>query len=101
MSEFVVGTPQETKDPTIEVTVNAQKPMPVGKHKFQLVVVDDSGNQSLPSVVEVVVKDSQNPTAVVTAPSQVEYGRSFVLDGRASSDVIPGKIVKFIWTMLE
>ncbi len=101
MSEFVIGTPLETTDATIEVTVNVQKPIPVGKHRFQLLVVDDSGNKSLPSVVDVVVKDSQNPTAIVTAPSQVEYGKSFVLDGRTCSDVPPGKVVKYVWVMLE
>lgn len=101
MPRFVIGTPVETTTPSIEVTVDTQAPLPIGKHRFQLVVTDDSGNQSVPDVVEVVVRDTTNPTAVVRAPSQVEFGRSFVLDGRGSSDVPPGKLVKFIWTMLE
>jgi hypothetical protein len=101
MANFVVGTPQETQQPAIEVTVNPQTPLPVGKHRFQLVVVDDAGNASLPDTVEVIVRDSKNPTAVLKVPSQVEFGQSFLLDGRASSDVAPGKVVKFIWTMLE
>ncbi len=101
MANFVVGTPQETPQSTIEVTVNAQTPLPIGKHRFQLVVVDDSGNKSLPDTVEVIVKDSINPTAVLKAPPQVEFGQSFLLDGRASTDVPPGKVVKYIWTMLE
>jgi hypothetical protein len=101
MPKFVIGTPVESTTPSIEVTVNAQTPLPIGRHRFQLVVADDSGNQSLPDVVEVVVRDSTNPTAVIRAPSQVELGRSFNLDGRDSSDVPPGRIVKYIWTMLE
>jgi hypothetical protein len=101
MANFVVGIPQEISQPSIEVTVNAQTPLPVGRHRFQLVVVDDGGNRSLPDTVEVLVKDSTNPTAVLKIPSQVEFGQSFLLDGRASSDVAPGKVVKFIWTMLD
>lgn len=100
MPKFVVGTPVETTVPTVEVTVDAQTPLPIGKHKFQLVVVDESGNQSLPDTVELVVRDSINPTAILRAPSQVEFGRSFILDGRASSDVPPGKVLKWIFTLL-
>ncbi len=101
MVNFITGSPVETVDPSIEVTVSVDNPLPVGKHRFQLVVVDDSGNKSQADVVDVVVKDSQNPTAVLKAPSQVEYGKTFSLDGRGSSDVPPGKVVKYIWTLLE
>jgi hypothetical protein len=101
MPNFVVGTPQETQQPSVEVTVNPQTPLPVGRHRFQLVVVDDAGNASRPDIVEVIVKDSKNPTAVLKVPPQVEFGQSFLLDGRGSSDVPPGRVVKFIWTMLE
>jgi hypothetical protein len=101
MSTFVIGTPVETEDGTVEVTVDPDNPLAVGRHVFQLVVTDDSGNQSLPASVEVIVKDSAAPTAVVTAPSQVEFGATFLLDGRGSSDVPPGKVVKFIWTLVE
>jgi len=100
MADFIIGTSVETVEPTIDVTVTNEKPIPVGRRKFQLVVVDDAGNKSLPDVVEVVVKDTQNPTAILKAPSQVEFGKSFLLDGRGSSDVPPGKVVKYIWTML-
>jgi len=101
MPKFVIGTPIETREPTVEVTVDTQTLLPVGRHRFQLVVADDSGNQSLPDTVEIIVRDTTNPTAVVRAPTQVESGKSFNLDGRASSDVAPGRVVKFIWTMLE
>jgi hypothetical protein len=100
MANFVIGTPVETVTPTVEVTVTPQVPLTVGRHKFQLEVVDDSGNRSLPDAVEVIVKDTKNPTAVLVVPPQVEPGVSFTLDGRTSSDVPPGRVVKFIWTLL-
>jgi hypothetical protein len=101
MPKFVVGTPVDSSTPTVEVTVDPQTPLPIGKHTFQLVVVDDSGNQSVPDTVEVIVRDSTNPTAVLRAPSQVEFGKSFNLDGRGSSDVPPGKIAKWIFTLMS
>lgn len=101
MANFVVGTPVETTESTVEVTVDVNNPLPVGRHKLQLIVVDQEGNQSLPDVVEVIVKDTENPTAVLKAPPQVEFGRSFILDGRESTDVPPGKVVKYIWTRLD
>jgi len=101
MASFTVGSPLETTEATIEVTVDPANPLPIGRHSFQLVAVDDSGNQSLPDTVEIIVRDSQLPTAILRAPSQVEFGRSFVLDGRESSDVPPGKVVKYIWTMVS
>lgn len=101
MATFVIGTPIESADPTVEVTVDQTAPLAVGRHTFQLVVVDDSGNQSLPDSLVVVVRDSQNPTAVLRAPSQVEFGTSFSLDGRASSDVAPGRVVRYVFTMVD
>jgi len=101
MADFIIGKEVETNEPTIEVTVNIANPLSVGKHTFRLVVVDDGGNQSLPAVAEVVVRDSVNPTAILRAPSQVEFGKSFLLDGKDSSDVPPGKVVRYIWTMLD
>jgi len=101
MAKFVVGTPVETDTPVIEVTVDATSPLSMGRHRFQLVVVDDSGNRSAPDTVDVIVRDSTNPTAVLAAPTQVEVGTSFSLDGRRSSDVAPGKVVKYIFTLIE
>jgi hypothetical protein len=100
MATFKPGTEIETPDPTVEVTVTPTAPLPAGAHKFQLVVVDDSGNKSDPMVVGVIVRDTTKPTAVLIAPEQVEFGQSFILDGRKSSDVPPGKLARFIWTMV-
>lgn len=100
MAIFTVGAPIETRDPTVEVDVNADNLLAVGRHVFALTVVDDSGNTSLPAEVVVVVLDDQAPTAIIRAPSQVPAGQSFTLDGSASADLPPGKIVSYTWTLV-
>jgi hypothetical protein len=99
MPEFIIGKTIETTDPTIDVTVTAEKPLR-GKLSFQLVVVDDSGNVSKPSTVTVTILDDQLPTAVLTAPTTVPFGKGFALNGERSTDVGGGKIVKYQWTLL-
>jgi hypothetical protein len=101
MATFQPGTEIETSEPTVEVTVTASQPITPGAHSFQLIVVDDAGNKSEPMVVRLVVRDTQRPTAVLIAPEVVEFGQSFVLDGRRSSDVPPGRVVRFVWTMVS
>ncbi len=100
MAEFVLNQPVKTTTASVEVTVDPDKPLPIGRHRFQLVVTDESGNTSQPDVVEVIVRDTKNPTAVIDAEPQSEYGSSFVLDGRRSSDVPPGRIVSYEWTLI-
>ena len=46
MAVFVINTDITTDTPTIEVTVSPDKPLPLGRHRFRLIVVDDSGNKS-------------------------------------------------------
>ena len=57
MAKFVPGRDQEVKsaEPMLEVMVDRANPLGVGKHTFQLVVTDDSGNNSEPAVVSVIV----------------------------------------------
>ena len=100
MAEFRVGQPVVTDNPEVEVTIAPNAPLPAGRHRFQLVVTDDSGNSSDPSVTDVIVRDTQKPTAVLDAPREVELGRSFQLSGKRSSD-IGGRIVKYTWTRLD
>ena len=100
MPEFRAGQPVVTNTPDVEVTVAANAPIPEGRHRFQLVVEDDSGNSSEPSITDVIVRDTQKPTAVIDAPREVELGRSFQLSGRRSTDV-GGRIVKYTWTRLD
>ena len=101
MPDFKPGQPVETDAPDVEVTVSPNAPLTAGRHRFQLVVVDDSGNRSEPSITEVIVRDTTKPTAVLDAPREVDLGRSFQLSGRRSSDIAPGRIVKYIWTRLD
>jgi hypothetical protein len=101
MAEFKLNTPIETSDPTIEVTVSTTDPLPIGPVRFQLVVFDEQNNPSIPAFLEVTIRDTQLPTAVLDGPREgVEFGQSFSLSGERSSDVEPGKIVRYEWTMV-
>ncbi|MBC7823499.1 MAG: hypothetical protein H7126_06415 [Candidatus Parcubacteria bacterium] len=99
-AELKLNVPVETTDSVLVVKVDPAAPLSNGVHRFQLVVVDDSGNESDPAIVEVIVRDTQRPTAVIDAPPNTETGQSFKLSGERSSDVAPGKVVKYIWTMV-
>ena len=46
------------------------------------------------------VAEAQNPTAVLSAPAQIPAGQMFTLDGSRSSDVPPGRIVRYTFTNL-
>jgi hypothetical protein len=111
MARFVPGRDQEVRsaDPILEVMVDRTHPLAVGKHTFQLVVTDDSGNNSEPAVVSVIVLDTDRPTAVidvlnsagnaVPAPVRLGVGEKFTLSGRRSSDV-GGTVKTWTWTLL-
>ena len=96
MPVFKVGDTQTTTIPTIAV-----EQLEVGRHVFQLVVEDDAANQSDKATIEVIVRDTSKPTAILEAVAPVEAGQAFTLDGRRSSDVPPGRVVKWIWTRLQ
>lgn len=100
MAEFQINEPIQTEEPTIEVTITPGNLLAPGRHQFQLVVVDDSGNESVPDQVEVVVLDQERPTAILRAPGRVASGTSFTLDGRRSTDAGGGRIVSYVWTYL-
>lgn len=100
MAEFAINTDVVTNQPNIEVTLSPGKPLPLGRHQFRLIVVDDAGNKSIGDVTEVLVADLDNPTAVLSAPTVVGFGRSFVLDGSKSFDVGGGTVVQYMWTYL-
>lgn len=101
MAEFRLGVPFETAEGTVEVTVSRANPLPIGRRRFQLVVVDDAGNVSDPAMVEMYVIDTEKPTAVLKVPARVPFGQSFTLDGRGSTDAPPGRIIRYIWTLLD
>jgi hypothetical protein len=121
MAFFQPGKEITNKDgeppiPTINVegalnADNKQIPLSVGKHLFELVVLDDSQNPSQPAIVQVNVIDTQAPTAIINfSPDlrdpqdprilRVPFGRPFTLDGRASTD-IGGQVVRWTWKLVE
>ena len=101
MPEFRPGEAVTTDTPTVTVEVSPDDPLPVGRHTFQLVVVDDSGNQSAPARVQVIVLDDQAPTAILQAtPERAPVGTSIQLDGRRSTDV-GGRIVSYQWMLVD
>lgn len=101
MAKFTPGQEIATNTPTIEVTNDPSKPLTPGRHRFRLVVEDDSGNQSDPSEVEVIVVDKSKPTAVLDAPATVAFGTSFTLSGTRSFDLAPGKITTYRWVQIS
>lgn len=91
------GTPVRTASSSLTFAA-ATTPLGVGPHTVQLVVSDDSGNQSSPQAAIVRVVDSESPTAVLDAPATVALGASFTLDGSRSFD-IGGRIIEYRWTV--
>ena len=101
MAQFMVGQDIAMEDSFVSVDATLDTPLPKGQHTFSLVVVDDDGLQSDPVTVDVVVRDDRKPTAVLVAPVTVPFGQPFRMDGSKSSDLPPGKVVKYVWTLLK
>ena len=92
----------DANDQTLQISIDPAQPLPVGTHIFQLVVVDDAGNNSQPARFSITVFDDQAPTAVITGPLRVAFGTGFTLSGVGSADIGGGGgIVQFIWTLLQ
>lgn len=92
----------KTSDPVLEI-ISEGGTLPVGPHIFRLVVVDSSGNQSAPVDVEVIIVDTQAPTAVldVLPSSRVEQGTTFSLSGERSVGLAEGEPATYLWTLVE
>ena len=102
MPTFNVGQQHDTSEPQILVEVTPNAPLPVGTHRFQLVVVDNEGLESLAAIAEVLVRDLGRPTAKIEVrPKVVEQGKNFLLFGGDSVDVPPGVIKSWKWTRLD
>ena len=101
MAEFKPNVPVPSTNPVVEVTIPASNPLRVGRHVFRLEVEDDSGNRSKPDTVVVIVADQEAPTAVLVAPRSVPFGQSFNLSGEKSFDAGGGKVVNWIFTLVE
>lgn len=112
MAQFIPGqTVGEVKatEPTLDVLVDQTHPLKVGKYVFQLIVTDDSGNDSSAATVTIVVVDQVKPTAVVevinaagerlaTPTVQIPFGQKFTLTGEHSTDV-GGVVAGYRWTL--
>lgn len=109
MPEFKPNQPVVQREPLVRVDVTAASPLPVGANRFRLIVVDDSGNESEPTFLDVVVRDTTRPTAVLDVVDAngrrvdpvVAQGASFILSGARSSDVEPGKVVEYRFTLVD
>ncbi|HWX49313.1 MAG TPA: hypothetical protein VNZ61_14765 [Roseomonas sp.] len=109
MPRFQVNVPVTQADPVVQVEIDPASPLPLGVNRFQLIVVDDAGNESAPFVIEVMVKDTERPTAqldVVDANGAivdpvVSFGQPFILSGKRSSDAGGGSIKEYRFTLLN
>jgi hypothetical protein len=100
MAKFIINVPVETVDPKVEVEINADNQLSFGRHRFSLVVVDDSGNESDADAIEVLVADRDKPTAVLQGPDIVGLGSSFSISGARSFDLGGGVIKTYRFTYL-
>lgn len=113
MAKFIPGQTTEVSadEPKLDVLVDAQNPLKVGKHVFQLIVTDDAGNESEPATVTIIVLDRERPTAVIdvvnaageriSTPSvEIPLGQRFQLLADRSSD-IGGVVRGFKWTLMQ
>jgi hypothetical protein len=108
MANFQLNVPIETIDNHVQVTPSPGDPLRPGRHVFQLVVVDQSGNRSAPATVEIIIRDTTAPTAVLRLvipdgedPNtwQPSENMAFELSAADSSDIGGGPIVRYIWTL--
>ncbi len=100
MAKFTVNVPVETNTPNVVVDADPQATLPPGRHRFSLVVVDDSGNESAPDTVDVIVADRDRPTAVLQGPDVASAGKPFTLSGARSFDTGGGIIKTWRFTYL-
>ncbi len=99
MPRFEINVPIESDQSNVTVEVDPAAPLVTGRHRFELVVTDDSGNPSEPTAIVVIVADRERPTAVLDGPEVVNFGTSFELSGKRSFD-IGGTIRLFRFTYL-
>lgn len=113
MAQFVPGTDTTVKsdEPLLDVAATPNTPLKPGKHVFQLVVTDDSGNESEAALVTVIVQDTERPTAVIDVIDErgeriaspevkLPFGKPFRLTGDRSTD-IGGQVQVWNWALLR
>jgi hypothetical protein len=100
MPRLDINVPFETDQAVIVVEVDPANPLQRGKHKFQLEVIDDSNNVSLPAEFVIHLADQERPNAVLEGPEIVSIGKSFELRGNKSFDLGGGQIKTYRFTYL-
>ena len=99
--------PVETKDASLTIEMGTDR-LPLGEHRFELMVTDNSGNQSKAAIVSVFIIDTTAPTAIlriVNAEGQpvdkIPFGDTFTLDGSLSTDAGGGVIDRYVWRLIS
>jgi hypothetical protein len=108
MPQFKLNQAVVQPDPMVKVEISQTALLPLGANRFQLVVVDDAGNESAPVFLDVVVQAVNEPTAVLDMVDEngkrlepsVVFGKPFILSGARSTDVPPGKVVEYRFTLV-
>ena len=99
-NKLAVNNPIKTADANLNIETDSSKPLAVGVYEFQLVVVDDSGNESAPTITKVIIRDDKKPTAVIDAPTTIGFAEDLLLSAQRSVD-IGGKITEYRWTLIK
>ena len=98
----------KTSDATLTIQMPNDK-LGIGAHTFQLMVEDESGNVSTPAAIQLIVVDTEAPTAVLTvtdeqgrplAANRISFGNGFILNATKSVDSGGGKIVRYNWSLV-
>ncbi len=111
MPVFKPNEPVVQKETDVLVESRGDGALPIGRHRFRLVVVDEAGNASAPAFLEVIVQDDQAPTAVldirdvegVRIEPVVGFGSNFILSGARSTDLPAGGsgVAEYRFTLVE
>jgi hypothetical protein len=111
LEKFQSTAEVNTNDTLLNVAVSPDNPLPIGPHVFELEVIDQAGNRSVPVRVQLIVRDSQAPTAVlnvtdaqgrVLPEAVIEMGAGFMLSAKGSRDVAPGTgIESYTWRLVS
>jgi hypothetical protein len=115
MATFIPGQSGEVRadEPVLDVVIGGgtNAVLRPGRHVFRLIVTDDSGNDSEPADVSIIVLDQARPTAIIDVITvtgeriarpavEIPFGQRFTLTADRSSDV-GGVVRSFRWTLLQ
>lgn len=97
MPELPLNNPRTTGESRFEVTGPNNTPLPAGRYRFRLEVIDDLDQRSDASEVEVLVLGGR-PVVRLRAPQSVALGQPIPLEAveAASPNNVP--IRRFVWT---